>query len=60
MKTGFSNPNKIRLSKLTDQQLVLQKKLKKAKKKGDDPKIRKFQFHLKQTHKGLGRVMASI
>ena len=60
MKTGSSKPNEIRLSKLTDQQLVLQKKLTKAKKERDNPKIKKFQFHLKQTSKGLGRIMASI
>ena len=60
MKTGFSNHESVRLSLLTNQQLALQKKLKRAKEKKDRSKIKKFRFHLEQTNKGLARIMATV
>lgn len=60
MKIGFSNHDNVRLSLLTNQQLVLQKKLKRAKEEENRPKIKKFRFHLKQTNKGLARIMAAV
>ncbi len=60
MKTGFSELNKTRISRLTDQQLILEDKLKKAKKDGNVPEIKKIQFHLKETSKGHDRIRGFV